>query len=548
MKLRDYQNQAVDAARSDLASNQSTLVVMATGLGKTVVMIDMIRRCLSSGKRAMLVAHRTELIQQPEARIMQTLGVVPAIEKAESKAGSKASIVLASIQTLTSEILGHRRYNKFDPNDYSLLLIDEAHHAISNSYRTFIDYMKQNKSLRVVGVTATPDRSDEMAMGTVFDTCCYQYSILDGINQGWLVPIKQKFVRVGTLDYSQIKTVAGDLCASQLAEVLEEEKNLHGMIHPTLELAGDRPTIIFTATVRQAELVAEIINRHRPESAAWVSGKTPKTQRKELLEQFAAGKLQWMVNVGVLVEGFDQPSVACVAMFTATKSRARYTQCVGRGTRPLTPPQSDSCATTRKQAIGQSSKPDLLVLDFRGNAGRHRLVTTFDVLAGRAPDDLVDRVSRRVPDEEELDPIELLEEAEAKEKLAEERNAARQQENLRRAQVKLRSSYTSRAVDPFEDLGFAPVVTANPKEKPTDKQIIMLANNGIEAESLTRKQAGALVYQIMLRRKLNRPSFKQEAILKEHGLPYEKVTAKQAKDMIQELADGGWKKPEPPAG
>ena len=91
-------------------------------------------------------------------------------------------------------------------------------------------------------------------------------------------------------------------------------------------------------------------------------------------------------------------------------------------------------------------------------------------------------------------------------------------------------------------------MTANPKEKPTDKQIIMLANNGIEAESLTRKQAGALVYQIMLRRKLNRPSFKQEAILKEHGLPYEKVTAKQAKDMIQELADGGWKKPEPPAG
>ena len=88
--------------------------------------------------------------------------------------------------------------------------------------------MKQNKSLRVVGVTATPDRSDEMAMGTVFDTCCYQYSILDGINQGWLVPIKQKFVRVGTLDYSQIKTVAGDLCASQLAEVLEERRTYMG--------------------------------------------------------------------------------------------------------------------------------------------------------------------------------------------------------------------------------------------------------------------------------------------------------------------------------
>ena len=145
------------------------------------------------------------------------------------------------------------------------------------------------------------------------------------------------FVRVGTLDYSNIKTVAGDLCGKELAEVLEEEKNLHGMIHPTLEMAEDRPTIIFAATVRQAELIAEIINRHKPGSASWVSGKTPKNERKELLKDFASGNLQYVANVGVLVEGFDQPSVACVAMFTATKSRARYTQCIGRGTRPLDP-------------------------------------------------------------------------------------------------------------------------------------------------------------------------------------------------------------------
>ena len=95
--------------------------------------------------------------------------------------------------------------------------------------------------------------------------------------------------------------MAGDLCASQLGEVREEEKNLHGMIHPTLELAGDRPTIIFTATVRQAELVAEIINRHKPESAAWVSCKTPQTQRKELLKQFAAGNMLWKGAARVVV-------------------------------------------------------------------------------------------------------------------------------------------------------------------------------------------------------------------------------------------------------
>ena len=198
--------------------------------------------------------------------------------------------MLASIQTLTSEILGHRRYNKFDPNDYSLLLVDEAHHAISNSYRTFIDYMKQNKSLRVVGVTATPDRSDEMAMGTVFDTCCYQYSILDGINQGWLVHQAEASV-FGHLTTRRSRQWLAT-CAPVNWQRCWRKKNLHGMIHPTLELAGDRPTIIFTATVRQAEL---------QESSTGIGGECSmgirqdaKDAAQRIVGAAAAGKLQWM--------------------------------------------------------------------------------------------------------------------------------------------------------------------------------------------------------------------------------------------------------------
>ena len=547
MILRDYQKESIGNARLALKECQSTLVVMATGLGKTVVMIDMIRSCLSKGGRAMLVAHREELIEQPRGRIVTTLGVMPGVEKAERRADQKDGVVIASIQTLVSGVLGTRRYQKFDPNDYSLLLIDEAHHAASPSYREFVDYMKQNKSLKVVGVTATPDRGDEVGLSCVFDSCAYEYSILDGINNGWLVPIKQMFVRVGTLDYSNIKTVAGDLCGKELAEVLEEEKNLHGMIPPTLEMAGDKPTIIFAATVRQAELIAEIINRHKPESASWVSGKTPKKERKELLKDFSNGKLQFVANVGVLVEGFDQPSVACVAMFTATKSRARYTQCIGRGTRPLTPPQSDSSPTTRRQVIAQSNKPELLVLDFRGNAGRHRLVTTFDVLAGREPPDMIDRAAKSAKLLEPLDPLEELAKAQAREQLSIEREKMAIENKLRKAQIKLKSQYMGRTVDPFKDMGFAPSVVSNPKEKPTDKQIIMLANNGIESEGLTRKQAGSLVYQIMLRRKMGKCSFKQQAVLKEYGLPTD-VSASKAKSLIQGLADAGWPKPEPPTG
>jgi superfamily II DNA or RNA helicase len=385
---------------------------MATGLGKTVVMIEMIRSCISRGGRAMLVAHRDELIRQPEKRIMDTIGVIPGIEKAEQKSECFDRVVIASIQTLVSGPLGIKRYTKFDPKDFNLLLIDEAHHAASPSYREFIKYMQDgNPRLKLVGVTATPDRGDRVGMHNVFDTCAYEYNILDGINDGWLVPIKQQFVQVGTLDYSKVKTVGGELCGAELAEILEEEKNLHGMVHPTLELVGDRQTIIFAGTVRQARLICDIINRHKPGVASWVSGKTPSDERRELLAKFAGGEIQFVVNVQVLVEGFDAPPVAAVCMMTATKVRAKYTQCVGRGTRPTVSLPYDSSAMTRRDLIAASNKPDLMVLDFKGNAGRHRLITTFDVLAGEDAKDLPARAAEMATAGELLDLIEEMEKA-----------------------------------------------------------------------------------------------------------------------------------------
>ena len=202
-------------------------------------------------------------------------------------------------------------------------------------------------------------------MGTVFDTCCYQYSILDGINQGWLVPIKQKFVQVGTLDYSQIKALAGDLCASQLAEVLRK-KNLHGMIHPTLEWQGTGP----------------------PSSSPPPFGKPSWWQKsstgigRRVQHGYQARRQRAQRIVGAVCRRQVAMDGQCGSLSRGIRSAVRR-MCrdvhsheiesevsnAGRGTRPLTPPQSDSCATTRKQAIDQSSKPDLLVLDFGATLG-----------------------------------------------------------------------------------------------------------------------------------------------------------------------------------
>ena len=543
MELRDYQNAAVEACRTDLALHRSVLVVMATGLGKTVVMIDMVRRCLDKGGRCMIVAHRDELIRQPAQRIQTSLGVVPGIEKANEKSQPEDKVVIASIQTLTASVLDTNRFEKFRPEEWDLILIDEAHHAVSQSYLKFVRYMqKGNDKIRIVGETATPDRGDKVGMHNVFDKCSYEYSMLDGIEDGWLVPVKQVFVTVGTLDYSQIKTVAGELCGKELAEVLEEEKNLHGMVWPTIEMVGDRTTIIFSATVRQAELICEIINRHKKGSAEWICGKTPMDQRRDILARFASGQIQFVVNAQVLTEGYDNSLVSAIVQMSPTLTRANYVQKVGRGTRPSILPNNSQTASDRRRMIADSTKPDLMVIDFKGNAGRHKLVTTFDVLAGKDVGSIADRAAKESPSGVLLDPIEEVKLQEAREQLAEEAKQAREKEKLRRAEIKLKSKYTSRPISPFQDMGYTPTAAPQAKEMCSDKQRTFLMNQGVDPAGLTRKQAGRLIADVMVRRKMGRASLKQEALLKKYGMPHD-VTAAEAKRMIQEIADNGWQTP-----
>ena len=200
----------------------------------------------------------------------------------------------------------------------------------------------------------------------------------------------------------------------------------------------------------------------------------------------------------------------------------------------------DSSAMTRRDLIAESNKPDLMVLDFKGNAGRHRLITTFDVLAGEDAKDLPARAAEMATAGELLDPIEEMEQARIQEEAAKESAEAAEQEKLKRAKLKLASTYTSRSISPFEDMGFAPVQPTQRVDMATTKQMTFLANQGVDPEGLTRKQAGGLIGQIMMRRKMGKASLRQEALLKKYGLPTD-VSAREATRMIQDLADNGWK-------
>jgi len=550
MNLRPYQQTAVDSARDSFARHKSVLLVAATGTGKTVVISDIIKRALIKGKRTIVVAHREELIRQAALKIEGYTGIVPEIEKAENYADFDNSppVVVSSIQTLNAGWMGVLRMERINPSDYDIVIIDEAHHAVASSYRRFIKYMQDaNPSLRLLGVTATPDRGDEIGLRAVFEDCPFRYEINDAVNDGWLVPIRQRYVTVGSLDYSTIRTRMGDLCGKDLHAVLEEEKNLHGMVHPTLEILGDKQAIIFCASVRQAELVAQIINRHKEGAAACVSGSTESTSRQTILAGFADGSVQFVTNVGVLTEGFDAPGCHAVVMMTATKVRAKYVQCVGRATRPNVDLSQTTTAEERKAIIASSDKPHCIIIDFKGNCGKHKLVGAVDVLSGQDPGPIMERAKEIIATSgDEVDPLEAVRQAEAEEEMRKESEEARLAEASKRASLKLKASYSSRDVDPFSRFDMTPTHPTDPREMATQKQFNLLAYNGVDATGLTRKQANRIIADIMMRRKRGFPSLKQQAILDKYGL--EAQTAQQAKAHIDDIARAGWPDPSTFAG
>src|SRR5205823_2117669 len=144
----------------------------------------------------------------------------------------------------------------------------------------------------VLGVTATPDRADEEALGQIFESVAYDYEILDAINDGWLVPVMQQMVKITGLDFSHIRTTAGDLNGADLARVMEDEKNLQGMVGASIEIIGGKRTIMFTSSVRHAEMCCNILNRHHQGMAKWICGTTPKDERRQTLKDFENGKVQ----------------------------------------------------------------------------------------------------------------------------------------------------------------------------------------------------------------------------------------------------------------
>ena len=582
--LRPYQKVAVTriedelhgrAAKGDepaIDPHASTLLVMATGLGKTVCIAEAVRR--RKPGRVLMIAHRAELIFQAKTTLEALCGEPVTVEMADRYARTDHNIVVATVQTLIAGMGGDGRMIAFDPDEFSLLVTDEGHHAPAASYRRIYDYFHTNPKLKHLGVTATPDRADETALGKVFESVAMTYEIADAIKDGWLVPVRAVPVHVAGLDYSSIRTTAGDLNGADLARVMEVEAPLHEMVQAIVEVVCEAPpnsldaalareqesefaedmaafahkyhvrkTLVFAASVSHAERLCEILNRWLPDRACWVCGKTPKDERAQMFADYKAGRYAFLVNVGVCTEGWDEPSIEVVVMARPTKSRALFTQMLGRGTRAL-PGVVDGPETpeTRQAAIAASGKTHVDCVDFIGNCGRHSLVTPADILGGNYDDDVVAK-AKEISEETDREPVDLEEALAEAQRLVEEEKA---REAARRAKVRVGAKYTVGAsIDAFRMFGVTPHrergwETGKPV---TEKMQAVLERQKLWEDGMTFSTARQLIQGLADRREKKLCTFRQANFLCKKGLP-PNVSFDKAHSWMDKIAKNGWQVPD----
>lgn len=323
MKLRKYQEEAREAVQQEWEEGRKrTLLVLPTGCGKTIVFSKIIEDRVRMGERVLVLAHRSELLEQASDKLKTATGLGTALEKAKSTSiGSWFRVVVGSVQTLQRE----KRLSRFPPEYFDTIVIDEAHHAISDGYQRVLQYFED---ANVLGVTATPDRGDKQNLGKFFDSLAYEYSIVDAIKSGYLSKITAVTIPL-TLDLSSVSQQAGDFKASEVGTALDPY--LEQIADEMVKQCSDRKTVVFLPLVKTSKKFRDILNA-KGFKAAEVNGESE--DRAEVLADFDEGKYNVLCNSMLLTEGWDCPTVDCVVVLRPTKVRPLY--CLDEETEILT--------------------------------------------------------------------------------------------------------------------------------------------------------------------------------------------------------------------
>lgn len=515
MELRPYQETARQKVQEEWEEGKKrTLLVLPTGTGKTIVFSKIIEDRVKKGERVLVIAHRGELLEQASDKLYKSTGLKTATEKAEQTSlGSFYRVVVGSVQTLQRE----KRLNQFPPEYFDTIVIDEAHHAISDGYQRVLQHFED---ANVLGVTATPDRGDMRNLGSYFESLAYEYSLPEAIKSGYLSPIKALTIPL-KLDLSNVKQQAGDFSTKDLGTALDPY--LEQIAEEMKKQCFNRKTVVFLPLVKTSQKFRDILNKHGFK-AAEVNGES--ADREQVLRDYEEGKYNVLCNSMLLTEGWDCPSVDCVIVLRPTKVRALYSQMVGRGTR-LAP-----------------GKKELLLLDFLWHTERHELCHPANLIA---TDEAV--AKKMTENIEELGtPIDLEQaEQQAKEDVALEReeSLAKQLSEMKRRKRKLvdplqfeMSIQASDLTDYVPSFGWQ-------MSPPTDKQVKALEKWGIFPDEIENAgKAEMLINRLVKRRDAGLSTPKQIRFLENRGFQHVGTWQfEAATKLINRIAANGWRIP-----
>lgn len=516
MKLRDYQEEARIAIANEWEKGvKKTLLVLPTGCGKTIVFSKVVEDRVKLGERVLILAHRSELLDQASDKLAKATGIFTATEKAEQSClNSWFRVVVGSVQTLQRP----KRLAQFDKDYFDTIVVDEAHHCISDSYQRVLEHFS---NANVLGVTATPDRGDMRNLGSYFESLAYEYTLPKAIKNGYLSPIKALTIPL-ELDLSAVSMQSGDFKASEVVTALDPY--LEQIADEMLKYCADKKTVVFLPLVKTSQKFRDILNE-KGFKAAEVNGDSK--DRAGVLDDFSKGKYNVLCNSMLLTEGWDEPSVDCIVVLRPTKVRSLYSQMVGRGTR-LYP-----------------GKEDLLLLDFLWHTERHELCHPASLICEN------EEVAKKMTENMEIAAGTAIDIEEAEEKAASdvvaqrEEALAKQLEEMRRRKRKLVDPLQFEMSIQAEDLSTYIPSFGWEMAPPSDKQIKALEKCGIFPDTIDNAgKASMILDRLSKRRDEGLTTPKQIRFLEGKGFKHVGMWQFQdAKNLIDRIAVNGWRVP-----
>jgi len=388
MILRGYQEAAVNAASDALDQHGNTLVVAPTGAGKTIMLSALVGKRYKKNHNILILQHRDELVSQNSTKFHRVNDNMSSSIVNASQKDWSGDAVFAMVQTLS------RENNLSQMPHVDMIVVDEAHHTIADTYQRIINAAKSaNEGVQIVGFTATPNRGDKKGLRQIFDNCSHQIEISTLINEGFLVKPKTFVIDVGVQDeLRNVRKTIADFDMDAVERIMNRRAINQKVVNEWVDKARDRKTIVFCSTVVHAQdLCSEFVDAGV--TAAVVTGDTPSQEREEILHRLSHGDMQVVVNVAVLTEGFDAPPVSCVVLTRPCSYKATMVQMIGRGLR-----------TIDQEEFPGVVKSDCIVMDFGTSVLTHgslddlvNLDGATGTRAGEAPEKVCPECESVVP-------------------------------------------------------------------------------------------------------------------------------------------------------